>query len=120
MNNPTTLPPVRKSPTPFAKARAELAEIKAGETFWETFEGNPNPAGEDMDVTQAIADAIYSHAYDKRVALLLIPATSAAELFEKFVEIRIGGLGDCHSCWSDVIAQLEADAGALAMKEATA
>lgn len=108
------------APATFAEVRAQLAEIKAGETFWDSFEGNPNPPGEDMDVTQAIADAIYSHVYDKRVALLLIPATSAAELFEKFVEIRIGGLGDCHTCWPEVMAQLEADAAALAMKEATA
>lgn len=120
MSAPATFAGARKSPTPFATARAELAEIKAGETFWESFEGNPNPPGEDMDVTQAISDAIYSHAYDKRVALLLTPASSAAELFEKFVEIRIGGLGDCHTEWPEIMAQLEADAEALAMKEVAA
>lgn len=106
--------------TPFAKARAELAEIKAGETFWNTFEGNPNPPGEDMDVTSAIGDAIYAAVYDKREALLRTPASNAAELYEKFVEIKIADLNEGHSCWPDVMAQLEADAETLAMQSVEA
>ncbi len=67
-------------PQAFAKARKALAELKAAETFWETFEGNPNPPGEDMDVTAAIGDAIYSAVFDKRIDLLLAPATSPADV----------------------------------------
>ncbi|OWQ95104.1 hypothetical protein [Sphingopyxis witflariensis] len=98
----------------FETARECLAELKAAETFWETFEGNPNPPGQDIDVTQIIADAIYGATYDRRVELLLTPATTPAELHEKIVEIRLGGMAGGHDCWDAVMARLEADAAALA------
>lgn len=122
MNMPTTITAASKSPEPdaFAKARKALAELKAAESFWETFEGNPNPPGEDMDITAVVGDAIYSAVFEKRIDLLLAPATCPADVHEKLVEIRIGGLGNGHAYWDDVMMRLEADAAELATKGAAA
>ena len=120
MTDITTSAPKGKSRFPFPRqsdfeiARNNLAKFKAAEVFWDTYEGNPNPPGEDIDVTEAISDAISERIFETRLTLLLTPTSDAAELHEKLVEIRIGGLTDGHDCWVDVMKRIEADAKLMA------
>lgn len=118
MTDNTTPAAASKSSTLFAKTRAELAALKAAEDFWGRLADSPHSPS--PDIAGAIGDAVYSAVYEKRVELLLHPVERAAELFEKFVEMRVGGICEGHNCWEDVMARLLADAEALAMKEAEA
>lgn len=118
MSDNTTIAAASKWPSLFAKASSELATLKAAEDFMGALADGPNSPGPDL--AGVIGDAVYCAVYEKRVELLLLPVESAAQLFEKFVEIRVGGICEGHNCWNEVMARLLADTEALAMKEAAA